>query len=375
MRAADLTFRAMPSGEDYTVLHYVGYDVDRGGIISVVRALAHTRKHTSLLGVNPGFAQTRPPGLETLRLPRLVGESIGPVAAVRARRVARAVQNWLHADAARIYHGHSRAGLLVALWLHALGERRVVVSVHCYGRQRWFYRWAARRLGERLFWLSPAMKRHYRVGDGSWSRCIPGCANLPAGTRPGRGWRCDGVLRLGGVGALVPWKRWDLVVAALRQLDPATRARVEFRHLGATDDSKGSLRCAAVLRERAAGLPVTWCGWRDDPSAFYGEIDALVVASAGEPFSVAMLEALAAGIPVLAADSGGAIDVIRPPFNGWLFETGDASALAAVIRNLLEPGAEGTSSIDVGDLQRFAPAVVAAQWSAVYARLVSDGGL
>ena len=35
---------------------------------------------------------------------------------------------------------------MVALWLARAGERRVVVSVHCYGRQRWFYRWAARQL-------------------------------------------------------------------------------------------------------------------------------------------------------------------------------------------------------------------------------------
>ena len=54
-----------------------------------------------------------------------------------ARSVALAVRRWLQAEPGRVFHGHSRAGLLVGLWLRLLGERRVVVSVHCYGRQRW----------------------------------------------------------------------------------------------------------------------------------------------------------------------------------------------------------------------------------------------
>ena len=279
---------------------------------------------------------------------------------------------WLRAATDRIFHGHSRAGLLVGLWLQALGQQRVVVSVHCYGHQRWFYRWAARRLGQRLFWLSPAMKRYYRIGDDSWSQCIPGCTSLAPAAHRRRDWRSGGVLRLGGIGALVPWKRWDLVLTALRHLDPPTRSGVEFRHLGGADDSRDAQRVAAALREQAVGLPVTWFGWQDDPGAFLGEIDVLVVASAGEPLSMAMLEALAAGIPVLAADSGGAVDVIQPSVNGWLFKTGDAPALAAAIQRLLAPGVPGAAPINGGDLQRFAPAAVAGRWSEVYAGLDSD---
>ena len=69
----------------------------------------------------------------------------------------------------RIFHGHSRAGLLVGLWLRLFGGERVVVSVHCHGRQKWFYRWAALVLGERMVWLTPAMKAHYDVGARTWA--------------------------------------------------------------------------------------------------------------------------------------------------------------------------------------------------------------
>jgi len=325
--------------------------------------------------VNPGFAQTRAPRLETLELPRAAGERIDARNLWRARAVARAIREWLHADARRLYHGHSRAGLLAGLWLARMGERRVVVSVHCYGRRRWFYRWAARRLGRRLFWLSPAMKRHYGLGGDSWEQCIPGCAGAAPDVRARRAWRSGGVLRLGGAGALVRWKRWELVLAALRQLSPDARAAVEFRHIGGAEATAGARRYAATLRERSAGLPVTWCGWRADPASFYEEIDGLVVASENEPLSVAMLEALMAGIPVLAADSGGAVDVIRPPANGWLFRSGDAADLADVIRRLLAPDGAARATIDAESLRRFAPAAVAAQWRDVYARLLSGDQL
>ncbi|MFA5058348.1 MAG: glycosyltransferase family 4 protein, partial [Opitutaceae bacterium] len=315
-------------GVDYTVLHYVGAGADRGGILSVVRTLAGTREFACVLGVNPGFVQRREPRLETLELPRIAGERIGPGNFWRARAVALVVRAWLQEDPRRIFHGHSRAGLLVALWLQWMGEPRTVVSVHCYGRQRWFYRWAARRLGGRLYWLTPAMKRHYRVGDDSWVGCIPDGIRWPATPVMRRGWGHHGRLRLGGVGTLVGWKRWDVVLSALRQLEPVKRGHLEFRHLGDADDSADSAHCAAALRIQATDMPVVWCGWRDDPRLFYDEIDVLVVASDQEPFSMAMLEALSAGVPVLAADTGGPADVIRPAVNGWLFKSGDAADLA-----------------------------------------------
>ena len=365
----------MPVADRPTVLHYTGYDTDRGGILSVVRALAGTNRFACVLRVSPRFVQARFPRLETLELPRIAGDTIDLRTFWRARIVARAVRSWLNPEGRRIYHGHSRAGLLVGLWLVWQGERRVAVSVHCYGHQRWFYRWATRRLGQRLFWLSPAMKDHYGIGNGSWTGCIPGCTDAPPGSGSRRRWRCDGTLRLGGAGALVRWKRWDLVLTALRQLEPPLRAGVEFRHIGAADESPESQRCAAALREQSAGLPVSWEGWRADPASFFAGVDALVVASKGEPFSVAMLEALAAGIPVLAADRGGAVDVIQPPLNGWLFKTGDASSLAGAIRRLLDPDGFATVKINPEGLRRFAPAAVAGQWRSVYAALMSEDGV
>jgi len=70
------------------------------------------------------------------------------------------------------------------------------------------------------------------------------------------------------------------------------------------------------------------------------ELDCLIVPSLmRESYSLVTREALAAGVPVIASDSGGPTEIIRPERNGLLFATGDADDLAACLRRLvLEPG-------------------------------------
>ena len=355
------------------VLHYTSANDDRGGVMSVVRALATAERFTCVLGVNPGFVQRRMPPLATLELPQIDGEVIAPRTMWRARAVARAVQAWLRADATRIFHGHSRAGLLVALWLARWGERRVVVSVHCYGRQRWFYRWAARQMAGRLYWLSPAMKRHYGLADNSWAQCISGCvpdrATMPTRTRT----HSDGTLRLGGVGALVRWKQWHLVVEALASLPAAVRARVRFLHVGAPGGDADSQRYAAELHAltTARGLAgqVEWRGEQPSADALLAEIDCLLVASHNEPFSIAVLEALAAGVPVLAADSGGAGDLLMPGKTGWLFRSDDDVDLARAIATLVESDALARAQVGSDAIRDFTAPVVAARWAEIYGAL------
>ena len=355
------------------VLHYTGADDDRGGVMSVVRALATAKRFECVLGVNPGFVQRRVPPIATLELPRLEGEVIGWRTVWRARVVAREVRAWLRADAARLFHGHSRAGLIVALWLARWGERRVIVSVHCYGRQRWFYRWAARRLPGRLYWLSPAMKRYYRVADETWAQCIPGCvparAELPGQSRG----RKNAQLRLGGVGALVRWKQWHLVVGALAALPRETRGQVKFLHVGAPGNDADSQRYAAELRAltQSHGLAgnIEWRGERPSADSLLAEIDCLVVASHHEPFSVAVLEALAAGVPVLAADSGGASDLLVSGETGWLFRSSDVADLARAMTRLVESDALGRARVAPDAVRQFTAPVVAARWQEVYSAL------
>lgn len=97
------------------------------------------------------------------------------------------------------------------------------------------------------------------------------------------------------------------------------------------------------LRTLAAGADVTFTGWV--PSERLGELRAgaavvLVPSRWEEPFGYVALDALAAGVPVLASDRGGLPEVVGPE-NTVALE--DTAAWAARLRALVGDGAEGAS--------------------------------
>ena len=355
-----------------TVLHYTGYTSDGGGIISVIRALSGEKQFRVVHGVSESAAWHASTHPEIWTGPAIDGEKIGWANFWRARRVAHAVRQWLHEEPGRVFHGHSRAGLLVGLWLQWMGERRVVVSVHCYGRQRWFYRHAAGWLSGRLFWLTPAMGRYYGIPTAGWSQCMPGGVPAeyfsisPVAPAPGR-------LRLGGAGMLVRWKGWNLVLEALALLPADLRAQITFEHIGSAINEPDSQACAAELLQLTASLGVAdrvfWRGPEPSAHRLLSGVDLLVVPSRQEPYSMILQEALAAGVPVIAAASGGPLDVVNEGQNGWLFRDGDARALAGVFEHLVRM--RDWSKLNQATIRQSARRAsdVAARWAAVYAQL------
>ena len=98
----------------------------------------------------------------------------------------------------------------------------------------------------------------------------------------------------GGVGRLVPGKRFDILVDALALMPPGSP---EVRLLLVGD---GGERAALELRSRTAGVAdrVVFAGERDDVPELLTALDALAAPSTVETFGLALLEALAAGLPV-----------------------------------------------------------------------------
>jgi glycogen(starch) synthase len=78
----------------------------------------------------------------------------------------------------------------------------------------------------------------------------------------------------------------------------------------------------------------------DELKALLHRATMAVIPSIYEPFGIVALEAMAAGAPVVAAASGGLVEVIDSTGAGVLFPPGDAGALSGVVRGLLaDPGA------------------------------------
>ncbi|MBI3415779.1 MAG: glycosyltransferase family 4 protein [Verrucomicrobia bacterium] len=90
-----------------------------------------------------------------------------------------------------------------------------------------------------------------------------------------------------------------------------------------------------VIRHQLPVEFLTLSNWHEDLPKVYRAHDAFIYpAEWHEPFAVTPLEAMAAGLPVIAAKSGGACELFRNGDNAWVFTPGDALELASRIQEL-----------------------------------------
>ena len=101
----------------------------------------------------------------------------------------------------------------------------------------------------------------------------------------------------------------------------------------------GGGRREAELRQLAAelglGPRVNFLGQRRDIPDLLAAMDILVLPSYSEGVSLALLEAMAAGLPVIATAVGGLPEVVTDEVNGLLIPPRDAEALARALDRLL----------------------------------------
>lgn len=146
------------------------------------------------------------------------------------------------------------------------------------------------------------------------------------------------------VGKLQPVKAPALLLDAYAAL----RARGTDAALCLAGD--GPLRETLAARTNAgdrALADVILAGFQNQSElpALYAAADALVLPSVRETFGVVVVEAMHAGLPVVASDRVGcAEDLITPGHTGEIFPQGDAAALTAALERLLGPGT-GTGAI------------------------------
>jgi glycosyltransferase involved in cell wall biosynthesis len=121
----------------------------------------------------------------------------------------------------------------------------------------------------------------------------------------------------------------------------------------------GPMRKTIEARARSAGVEkdVVITGFQMEVGPFVAACDALAVCSTTiETFSLAALEAMALGRPVVHAKIGGAAEMIRPGDNGFLFPVGDTQALVGKLGILADRG-------DCQRMGRAARALVEARFS------------
>jgi glycogen synthase len=161
---------------------------------------------------------------------------------------------------------------------------------------------------------------------------IPAGADLDAVTPPTHP-TLEGPLRLLFVGRLVNQKGLDVLFKALATMKDHTDWTL-------TIAGEGPLKDELALASHKLGLSdrVVFRGWleRDHLPAVYEQADVFVLPSRDEGMPNAMLEAMAAGLPVIGSKVAGLDEVVINDETGLLVPVEDADGLAHALRTVIE---------------------------------------
>ena len=175
----------------------------------------------------------------------------------------------------------------------------------------------------------------------------------------------------GYVGRLSSEKGPDLFLDALIPLCQ------QHPHLDAVMLGDGPERETLMARINAAGLQarITLPGYQTDMGVWWRKLDALVISSRTEGTPMILLEAMQAGVPVVAFGVGGIPDVLEDRHNGLLATPADSTALARQIGTLLtEPALTSTLVVNAKrtQLDRYDLKALAERWSQLYIRTARE---
>jgi glycosyltransferase involved in cell wall biosynthesis len=267
-------------------------------------------------------------------------------------RLAAVLHNRLRGDRVlnvHTFHGHVFEGYFSRLhsWLFINIERLLA------------------RLSDAIIAISDTQRRdlvdRFRIVPAEKVRTIPlGFQLAPfleAGRRRGEFRRRLGIssetLLIGTIGRLVPIKHHRMFLDAARRFrDRNPELPVRFVVIG-----DGELRETLQERARELGMAgeIRFCGWERDVPSVYADLDILGLTSLNEGTPVSLIEAMAAGVPVIASAVGGVRDLLglsdgEPPAGqalpcarGLVCRKGDAAGFVEGLAFLVREASEAQS--------------------------------
>ena len=91
----------------------------------------------------------------------------------------------------------------------------------------------------------------------------------------------------------------------------------------------------ALAESKGVASRVRWAGYRTDVDTLLAGCDVFAHPSLSDAFPTVLLEAMAAGLPIVASNVGGIPEIVEPEQTGLLVPAGDAGALTAALRRIL----------------------------------------
>lgn len=280
---------------------------------------------------------------------------------------------------AHLFEGAVYAGLAARLeGVPCVATLHGQVDVRQRGAKAWAKQLLFRRTVQRVVAVSEALKRDLegalRVPAANFRVVVNG---VPVGAAPGElPSGADSAPRLLAIGNIRRPKDYPTLLDTLALLVarfPALRLDVVGQ-----PDREGLFES---LQAQAASLGVsshvTFHGFVADPSPLLAQAHCLVLTSTQEGFSLATIEAMLAGVPVVATRSGGPEEILEHGRTGLLVPVGEPAAIADAITQLLS--ADRTLAIALRTAarahaaERFSEVAMVERYEAIYGELVPAG--
>lgn len=192
-------------------------------------------------------------------------------------------------------------------------------------------RWAARSARASVCYVTEDLRRHEANHDrGLPARTVPnGVEPFAAGERPRPAALAQGGFHVAAVGRLTRIKGLEHALDAVASLPEDTGVVL---HLLGTGPAEEELRARAARLD--LGDRVRFAGFCDHVADYLAHLDALIMPSLHEGLPFTILEAMAAGLPIVASRVGGLREVLEDGTTALLVPPADAAALAAALSGL-----------------------------------------
>ena len=143
------------------------------------------------------------------------------------------------------------------------------------------------------------------------------------------------VRRVGMIGRLAEWKGQHIFLRAFAEAFPEGPERAVIIGSALFGEDAYAQQLVDLTHQLGMADRVDFLGFRSDVGAELARLQLLVHASIiPEPFGQVVVQGMAAGVPVLAAQAGGPAEIITDQVDGLLYPPGDVHALALGLRRL-----------------------------------------
>lgn len=244
----------------------------------------------------------------------------------------------------------SMLGDFALVWAGGAGGGRVIVHLHVDPSTAFFpggtgwrqrvFRWLARPADD-MFVLTTAYRDHLlALGVRQPVHVVPNmCDETLLDLAPDRT-RTPAEVRVLFLGRLTRAKGlFDLLAAAARARSACSELRFDVAGVPSTPQEEHTI--AEVMRHERLEATLSLCGLvtGDAKRRLLERADILVAPSHWESFGIVAIEAMAAGLPVVAARVRGLGSIVEDGQTGFLFAPGDVDAMAQHLVRLARDGA------------------------------------